>query len=90
MAFAITLTFNHEINTSLQVGDQVYHTGTTPLGGFDQNNFDFGTSRWHSDASYEGDSFFLVGTQEESSDFYKDLIKNGYSVQDKYNLGEKK
>ena len=42
MAFAITLTFNHEINTSLQVGDQVYHTGTTPLGGFDQNNFDFG------------------------------------------------
>jgi len=55
-----------------------------------QKNFDFGTSRWHSDASYEGDSFFLVGTQEESSDFYKDLIENGYSVQDKYNLGEKK
>jgi len=55
-----------------------------------QKNFDFDTSRWHSDASYEGDSFFLVGTQEESSDFYKDLIKNGYSVQDKYNLGEKK
>ena len=42
MAFSITLTFDHEINTSLQIGDQVYHTSTTPLGGFDQNNFDFG------------------------------------------------
>lgn len=42
MAFVITLTFDFEINTSLQIGDQVYHTLTTPLGGFDQNDFAFG------------------------------------------------
>ena len=37
MAYVQTLTFNHDINTSLQVGDQVYMTSTQPLGGFDQN-----------------------------------------------------
>jgi hypothetical protein len=37
MAYVQTLTFNHDINTSLQVGDQVYMTSTSPLGGFDQN-----------------------------------------------------
>jgi hypothetical protein len=42
MAFLLTLTFEYEINTSLQVGDQVYHTGTSPLGGFNQNDNMFG------------------------------------------------
>jgi len=37
MAFSITLQFSGNINFSLQVGDQVYHTPTSPLGGFDQN-----------------------------------------------------
>ena len=42
MAFVLTLNFNYEINTSLQIGDQVYHTGTSLLGGFEQNNVTFG------------------------------------------------
>ena len=37
MAFLITLQFSGNINFSLQVGDQVYNTPTSPLGGFDQN-----------------------------------------------------
>ena len=37
MAYVQTLTFNHNINTSLQVGDQVYMTSTSTFGGFDQN-----------------------------------------------------
>jgi|TARA_R110000823_G_C15950138_1_gene501581 hypothetical protein len=42
MAFVITLNFNFEINTSLQTGDNVYWTSTSPLGGFEQNNSLFG------------------------------------------------
>jgi hypothetical protein len=42
MAFTITLNFDYEINTSLQVGDQVYHTETSLLGGFNQNDITFG------------------------------------------------
>ena len=42
MAFVLTLTFDYEINTSLQVGDQVYHTTTPLLGGFEQNDNLFG------------------------------------------------
>jgi len=38
MAYVKTLTFNHDINTSLQVGDQVYMTSTSPLGGFENNS----------------------------------------------------
>ena len=38
MAYIQTLTFNHDINTSLQVGDQVYKTSTSPLGGFENNS----------------------------------------------------
>jgi len=38
MAYVQTLTFNHNINTSLQVGDQVYMTSTSPLGGFENNS----------------------------------------------------
>ena len=36
MAFVFTLTFDFELNTSLQVGDNVYWTTTSSLGGFDQ------------------------------------------------------
>ena len=36
MAFVFTLTFDFELNTSLQVGDNVYWTSTSSLGGFDQ------------------------------------------------------
>ena len=35
MAFVITLNFNYEINTSLQVGDNVYHSTPNTSGGFD-------------------------------------------------------
>ena len=38
MAYIQTLTFNYDINTSLQVGDQVYKTSTSPLGGFENNS----------------------------------------------------
>jgi len=38
MAYVQTLTFDHDINTSLQVGDQVYMTSTSDLGGFQQNS----------------------------------------------------
>lgn len=38
MAYVQTLTFNHNINTSLQVGDQVYMTSTSNFGGFQQNS----------------------------------------------------
>ena len=33
-SFNITLTFNYEINSSVQVGDQVYWTGVDALSGF--------------------------------------------------------
>jgi len=36
MAFVFTLTFDFELNTSLQVGDNVYWTSTSSLGGFQQ------------------------------------------------------
>lgn len=42
MAFVLTLKFDYEINTSLQIGDQVYHTTTPLLGGFEQNDNLFG------------------------------------------------
>ena len=38
MAYVQTLTFNHDINVSLQVGDQVYMTSTSDFGGFQQNS----------------------------------------------------
>jgi len=38
MAYVQTLAFNHDINVSLQVGDQVYMTSTSPLGGFENNS----------------------------------------------------
>jgi hypothetical protein len=38
MAYVQTLTFDHDINTSLQVGDQVYMTSTSEKGGFQQNS----------------------------------------------------
>ena len=38
MAYVQTLTFDHDINTSLQVGDQVYMTSTSDFGGFQQNS----------------------------------------------------
>jgi len=38
MAYVQTLTFNHDINVSLQVGDKVYMTSTSPLGGFENNS----------------------------------------------------
>ena len=37
MSYIITLNFDYELNSSLQIGDQVYHTSTSMLGGFDQN-----------------------------------------------------
>ena len=37
MPFTIALNFDYNINVSLQVGDQVYYTTTSQLGGFDQN-----------------------------------------------------
>jgi len=36
MAFVFTLTFEFELNHSLQTGDNVYWTSTSSLGGFDQ------------------------------------------------------
>ena len=38
MAYVQTLNFDHNINTSLQVGDQVYMTSTSDFGGFQQNS----------------------------------------------------
>ena len=38
MAYVQTLNFNHDINVSLQIGDQVYMTSTSPLGGFENNS----------------------------------------------------
>lgn len=35
MAFVITLNFEYEINTSVQVGDNVYHSTPNQQGGFD-------------------------------------------------------
>ena len=54
------------------------------------NSFDFSTYHWYSDAQHEGEDFYLIGTEIESNNFYKELIENGYSVQDDYNLGEYK
>tara|TARA_R110002012_G_scaffold143902_1_gene302095 strand:- start:1721 stop:2107 length:387 start_codon:yes stop_codon:yes gene_type:complete len=38
MAYVQTLIFNYDINVSLQVGDPVYMTSTSPLGGFENNS----------------------------------------------------
>ena len=38
MAFVITLNFDHEINTSVQIGDNVYFSNPQPGGGFDVVN----------------------------------------------------
>jgi len=38
MAYVQTLNFDHDINTSLQIGDQVYMTSTSDFGGFQQNS----------------------------------------------------
>jgi hypothetical protein len=37
MAYVQTLIFDHDINTSLQIGDQVFKTSTSPSGGFQLN-----------------------------------------------------
>jgi len=37
MSYVQTVNFSFDINCSLQVGDQVYKTATSPLGGFEQN-----------------------------------------------------
>tara|TARA_R100001463_G_C3464981_1_gene215276 strand:+ start:367 stop:747 length:381 start_codon:yes stop_codon:yes gene_type:complete len=37
MAYSYTIAFDYDINTSLQVGDKVYKTYTSSIGGFDQN-----------------------------------------------------
>jgi|15BtaG_2_1085339.scaffolds.fasta_scaffold08859_3 hypothetical protein len=42
MGYILQLDFSHEINTSLQIGDNVYFTSTSSLAGFDYNNSTFG------------------------------------------------
>mgnify|MGYP001067207764 CR=1 FL=1 len=37
MSYVQTVNFSFDINCSLQVGDQVYKTATSTLGGFEQN-----------------------------------------------------
>ena len=37
LAYIQILTFSQDINCSLQIGDQVYKTSTSPFGGFEQN-----------------------------------------------------
>jgi|TARA_R110000751_G_scaffold33626_1_gene83632 hypothetical protein len=44
--------------------------------------------KYYSDAKQDGDTFYMVGTEYESSKFYSDLIQQGYSVQDDFNLGK--
>ena len=44
MAYVQTVNFSFDINCSLQVGDQVYKTATSPLGGFEQS---FGSMTIH-------------------------------------------
>ena len=44
MSYVQTVNFSFDINCSLQVGDQVYKTATSPLGGFEQS---FGATTIH-------------------------------------------
>ena len=44
MSYIQTVIFSFDINCSLQVGDQVYKTATSPLGGFEQS---FGSMTIH-------------------------------------------
>lgn len=37
MAVTLLIDFDHELNTSLQIGDEVYHTLVSSLGGFSQD-----------------------------------------------------
>jgi len=64
MPFIITLNFDYEINTSLQVGDQVYHTTTTMLGGFEQNDNTFG-GQTHFGTVYSILSPFIIEVYSE-------------------------
>ena len=47
MAAIIVLEFDYEINASLQVGDNIYHSSTTSLGGFDTVNVNTGAIITH-------------------------------------------
>ncbi len=51
-------------------------------------SFNFNAFRWCSDAELENDTFYFVGTENESDDFYSQLIENGYSVQDDFKIKE--
>ena len=42
MAFAITLNFDYQVNASLQIGDDVYHSMPQSAGGFEVVNVDNG------------------------------------------------
>ena len=44
MSYVQTVNFSFDINCSLQVGDQVYKTATSSLGGFEQS---FGSMTIH-------------------------------------------
>ena len=37
LSFLLSLVFSYELNNSIQIGDEVYWTGVTPLGGFSQD-----------------------------------------------------
>tara|TARA_R110000824_G_scaffold1564_4_gene7737 strand:- start:6272 stop:6658 length:387 start_codon:yes stop_codon:yes gene_type:complete len=37
LSFLLSLVFSYELNSSIQIGDEVYWTGVTPLGGFSQD-----------------------------------------------------
>lgn len=37
LSFMLSLVFSYDLNSSIQIGDEVYWTGVTPLGGFSQD-----------------------------------------------------
>ena len=58
MADKVKLTFEEDLNSSLQIGDDIWYTGTSEIGGYDTS-------------STEDNVFNKLGTVIEISDQYK-------------------
>ncbi len=53
-----------------------------------ESKLDYGTGKWFSEPIIRGNQIVFIGTHDEISKYYQELIDNGCSVQDDYDLGE--
>lgn len=53
-----------------------------------ESKFDYSTGKWFSEPNFSNNTISFIGTKEEISEFYDELIDNAICVQDDYNMGE--